>query len=149
MTLREPLAEVALATGDIHSATRSDYSIHRAEHLFTLKQNFPACQFKLQQIAECDAAIRTLIDTLAAQQPPPASELPPARHAAAPKRHTLRSSRVVAITCPRREARKQSRRPWLRAGSPTTERLNSGIVNRQPIVAALDTEILNPPPVAA
>jgi hypothetical protein len=63
---------------------------YRAEHLFTLKQNFAAYQFKLQQIAECDSAIQTLIDTLAAQQPPPATELPPARHAATPKRHAPR-----------------------------------------------------------
>jgi hypothetical protein len=63
---------------------------YRAEHLFTLKQNFAAYEFDCQQIAECDTAIQTLIDTLAAQQPPPASELPPARRAATPKRHEPR-----------------------------------------------------------
>jgi transposase len=60
---------------------------YRAEHLFTLKQNFDAYQFDCQQIAECDAAIQKLVDTLATQQPPPSSELPSARHPLKPKRH--------------------------------------------------------------
>jgi transposase len=60
---------------------------YRAEHLFTLKQNFDAYEFDCQQIAECDAAIRKLIDTLASQQPPPTTELPSARHPLKPKRH--------------------------------------------------------------
>jgi transposase len=60
---------------------------YRAEHLFTLKQNFEAYQFDCQQIAQCDAAIQQLVDTLATQQPPPATELPSARHPFKPKRH--------------------------------------------------------------
>ena len=60
---------------------------YRAEHLFTLKQNFDAYEFDRKQIAECDIAIQKLIDTLAAEQPPPTTELPSARHPARPKRH--------------------------------------------------------------
>jgi transposase len=60
---------------------------YRAEHLFTLKQNFDAYEFDRQQIAECDIAIQQLIDTLAAEQPPPTTELPTARHPPRPKRH--------------------------------------------------------------
>ena len=85
-------------------ATHRDYRCHasiqeiiaaltgnyRAEHLFALRQNFAAYQFNLQQIAECDAALEALLDTLAAQQPPSPTELPPARHTTAPKRHEPR-----------------------------------------------------------
>jgi transposase len=60
---------------------------YRAEHLFTLKQNFDAYEFKRQQIGECDTAIQQLIDLLAANQPPPITALPTARHPAKPKRH--------------------------------------------------------------
>ena len=59
---------------------------YRTEHLFTLKQNFEAYEFDRKQIAECDSAIQKLVDTLAAQQPPPTTELP-ARRPATPKRH--------------------------------------------------------------
>jgi len=45
---------------------------YRAEHLFSLRQNFAAYQFHLQQITECDTAIEALLDTLAAEQPQPA-----------------------------------------------------------------------------
>lgn len=45
----------------------------REEHLFSLRQNFTAYQFHLQQIAECDAEIEALLNTLAAQQPPPSA----------------------------------------------------------------------------
>jgi hypothetical protein len=37
---------------------------YRAEHLFTLKQNFDAYEFICQQIAQCDTATQQLIDTL-------------------------------------------------------------------------------------
>jgi transposase len=60
---------------------------YRAEHLFTLKQNFNAYEFNCKQIAECDTVIQELIDTLAANQPAPTTELPTARHAAKPRRH--------------------------------------------------------------
>jgi transposase len=69
---------------DIIAALTGNY---RAEHLFTLKQNFDAYEFVRQQIAECDSAIQQLIDTLAANQPPPTTELPIARHATKPTRH--------------------------------------------------------------
>jgi transposase len=60
---------------------------YRAAHLFTLKQNFEAYEFGCQQLAQCDSAIQQLLETLAAQQPPPTTELPTARHPAKPKRH--------------------------------------------------------------
>lgn len=63
---------------------------YRVEHLFALRQNFAAYQFNLQQIAECDAAIQALLETLAARQPPPPTELPPPRRTTAPKRHEPR-----------------------------------------------------------
>ena len=53
---------------------------YREEHLFALRQNFEAHQFHLKQIAQCDAAIETLLNALAAQQPPPATALPAPRH---------------------------------------------------------------------
>ncbi len=56
---------------------------YRAEHLFALRQNFAAYQFNLQQIAECDHAIQALLNTLAARQPPPPTQLPPARRTTA------------------------------------------------------------------
>jgi hypothetical protein len=56
---------------------------YRAEHLFALKQNFAAYEFLLKQIAECDAAIETKLTELAAQKPPPSTELP------APRRRTV------------------------------------------------------------
>jgi transposase len=59
---------------------------YRAEHLFTLKQNFDGYEFNRQQIAECDSAIQKLIETLAAQQPPPTVELPSARRPAKPNK---------------------------------------------------------------
>jgi transposase len=58
---------------------------YRAEHLFALKQNFAAYEFLLQQLAECDSAIEALLKSLAAQQPPPASALPPARSKTRPQ----------------------------------------------------------------
>jgi transposase len=72
------------STQEIIAALTGNY---RAEHLFTLKQNFDAYEFNCPQIAECDTAIQQLIDTLAANQPPPPTELPTARRAAKPKRH--------------------------------------------------------------
>ena len=60
---------------------------YRAEHLFTLKQNFDAFEFNRQQVAECDSAIQQQLDALAANQPPPPTELPTARHSAKPRRH--------------------------------------------------------------
>jgi transposase len=52
---------------------------YREEHLFSLRQNFTAYQFHLQQIAECDAEIEALLNMLAAQQPLPAAALPAPR----------------------------------------------------------------------
>ena len=52
---------------------------YREEHLFSLRQNFTAYQFHLQQIAECDTEIEALLNTLAAQQPPPSAALPAPR----------------------------------------------------------------------
>jgi transposase len=60
---------------------------YRAEHLFTLKQNFDAYQFNCRQIAECDSAIQQLMVTLAAHHPSPTTELPSARRPTKPKRH--------------------------------------------------------------
>ena len=60
---------------------------YRAEQLFTLKPNFDAYELDRQQIAECDSAIQQLVDTLAANQPPPTTELPAARRPARSKRH--------------------------------------------------------------
>jgi transposase len=88
----------------VQLATHRDYRCHasptemiaaltgnyREEHLFALRQNFAAYEFNLQQIAECDTAIQALVDTLAAQQPPPATASPPARSTRAPKRHQPR-----------------------------------------------------------
>jgi hypothetical protein len=53
---------------------------YRADHLFTLRQHFEAYEFNRKQITEGDSAIQQLINTLAAQQPPPTTELPTARH---------------------------------------------------------------------
>jgi transposase len=72
------------STQQIIAALTGNY---RVEHLFTLKQNFDAYEFDRQQIAECDAAIQQLIDTLAAQQPPPPTKLPSARQPLKPKGH--------------------------------------------------------------
>jgi transposase len=63
---------------------------YRTEHLFSLRQNFAAYQFHLQQIAECDTAIEALLDTLAAQQPQPSAALPPPRRKSYPKSHEPR-----------------------------------------------------------
>jgi transposase len=63
---------------------------YRAEHLFSLRQNFAAYQFHLQQIAECDTAIEVLLDTLAAEQPQPSAALPPPRRKSYPKSHEPR-----------------------------------------------------------
>ena len=63
---------------------------YRAEHLFSLRQNFAAYHFHLQQIAECDTAIAALLDTLAAAQPQPAGALPPPRRKSYPKSHEPR-----------------------------------------------------------
>jgi transposase len=60
---------------------------YRVDHLFTLRQHCEAYEFNRQQITECDSAIQQLINTLAAQQPPPTTELPTARHVAKPKKH--------------------------------------------------------------
>jgi transposase len=60
---------------------------YRAEHLFSLQQNFAAYQFHLQQIVECDAAIEALLNTLAAQQPPPTAALPAPRPKAVTRKH--------------------------------------------------------------
>lgn len=62
---------------------------YRAEHLFSLRQNLTAYEFHLRQIAECDAAIKALLQTLTAQQPPPSTALPPPRRRpeAGPTRH--------------------------------------------------------------
>jgi transposase len=72
------------STQEIIAALTGNY---RAEHLFTLKQNFEAYEFDCQQIAECDRAIQQLLDTLADQQTAPTTELPAARRSAKPKRH--------------------------------------------------------------
>jgi transposase len=58
---------------------------YRAEQLFALKQNFAAYEFLLQQVAECDAEIEALLTSLAAQQPPPPTALPPTRSKARPQ----------------------------------------------------------------
>jgi transposase len=63
---------------------------YRAEHLFSLRQNFAAYQFHLEQIAQCDTAIEALLNTLAAQQPQPSSALPPPRRKTNPKGHEPR-----------------------------------------------------------
>ncbi len=63
---------------------------YREEHLFALRQNFAAYQFHLEQIAQCDAAIQALLDSLAAQQPPPSAPLPPPRRPWHPKGHEPR-----------------------------------------------------------
>jgi transposase len=63
---------------------------YRAEHLFSLRQNFAAYEFHLQQIAECDAAIEALLKTLVALAPPPATALPPPRRKPAAKNHAPR-----------------------------------------------------------
>ncbi len=60
---------------------------YRAEHLFALRQNFGAYQFHLQQIAQCDAEIERLLNTLAAQQLPPATALPAPRRKAVVSKH--------------------------------------------------------------
>jgi transposase len=52
---------------------------YRPEHLFALRQNFAAYEFLLQQIDECDSEIEGLLNSLAAQQPPPSAPLPVAR----------------------------------------------------------------------
>jgi transposase len=52
---------------------------YRPEHLFALRQNFAAYEFLLKQIAECDREIEGLLNSLAAQQPPPSAPLPAAR----------------------------------------------------------------------
>src|SRR5271167_3147359 len=52
---------------------------YRAEHLFSLRQNFAAYEFHLRQIADCDAAIEKLLAQLAEQQPPPSAPLPAPR----------------------------------------------------------------------
>ena len=60
---------------------------YREEQLFSLRQNFTAYQFHLQQIAECDAEkSEALLNLLAAQQPPPAAALPAPR-AKSTKKH--------------------------------------------------------------
>lgn len=58
---------------------------YRAEHLFALKQNFEAYEFLLQQIVECDSEVEAVLKSLAAQQPPPATALPPARSKTRPQ----------------------------------------------------------------
>jgi transposase len=53
-----------------------------------LRQNFTAYQFHLQQIAECDAEIAALLNTLAARQPSPAAALPAPRAKTTVTKHT-------------------------------------------------------------
>jgi transposase len=60
---------------------------YRQEHLFSLRQNFAAYHFHLEQIAQCDAAIEALLNSLAAQQPQPSTALPPPRRKSNPKGH--------------------------------------------------------------
>jgi transposase len=72
---------------EIVAALRGNY---REEHLFSLRQNFAAYQFHLQQIAECDTAIEALLNTLAAQRPQPCAALPPPRRKSSPKGHEPR-----------------------------------------------------------
>lgn len=79
---------------DIIAALTGNY---RAEHLFTLKQNFEAYEFDHKQIAECDKAIQQLLDTLAAQQPPPTAELPAERRAASSKNEPASTSAPRSI----------------------------------------------------
>ena len=67
---------------------------YRAEHLFSLRQNFAAYEFHLGQIAECDAAVEALLQTLTAQQPP---HPPPYRpRAAKPEPKTTRPASTSA-----------------------------------------------------
>jgi transposase len=88
---REPLRLAAHRDHRCHASSQEIIAAltgnYRAEHLFALKQHFAAYEFNCKQIAECDTAIQQLIDTLAAQQPPPSTDLPIARHGAKPKRH--------------------------------------------------------------
>jgi transposase len=60
---------------------------YREEHLFSLRQNFAAYQFHLHQIVECDAEIEALLNTLAAQQPPPTAALPAPRCKTISRKH--------------------------------------------------------------
>ena len=69
---------------------------YRGKHLFSLRQNFTAYQFHLQQITECDTKIEALLNTLAAQQPPPSAALP------APRARPPRSTRPPSTSALRR-----------------------------------------------
>jgi transposase len=60
---------------------------YREEHLFSLRQNFAGYQFHLHQIVECDTEIEALLNTLAAQQPPPTAALPAPRRKAISRKH--------------------------------------------------------------
>jgi transposase len=71
---RDPRCKAAKA--ELVAALTGNY---RAEHLFSLRQNFAAYEFHLRQIAECDAAVEALLQNLAAQQPSPSTALPPPR----------------------------------------------------------------------
>jgi transposase len=71
---RDPRCKAAEA--ELVAALTGNY---RAEHLFSLRQNFAAYEFHLGQIAECAAAVEALLQNLAAQQPSPSSALPPPR----------------------------------------------------------------------
>lgn len=58
---------------------------YRAEHLFALRQNLELYDMFQRQIQGCDAAIDTLLQTLAARQDHPAQTLPPARSKKKPR----------------------------------------------------------------
>jgi transposase len=71
---RDPRCKAAKA--ELAAALTGNY---RAEHLFSLRQNFAAYEFHLGQIAECDVAVEALLRNLAAQQPSPSAAVPPPR----------------------------------------------------------------------
>jgi len=71
---RDPRCKAAEA--ELVAALTGNY---RAEHLFSLRQNFAAYEFHLGQIAECDVAVEALLRNLAAQQPSPSAAVPPPR----------------------------------------------------------------------
>ena len=68
---------------------------YREEHLFSLRQNFTAYQFRLQQIAECGAEIEALLNMLSAQQPAPRCP----RHAPRPPPRSMRPPSTSALRC--------------------------------------------------
>ena len=82
---RDPRCKAAKA--ELVAALTGNY---RAEHLFSLRQNFAAYEFHLGQIAECDAAVEALLQNLAAQQPSPSTALPPPRRKPTTNNHAPR-----------------------------------------------------------